>query len=151
MHQSKHPCAQGCRRLTGLAGGGVQDIPRTVGLLVIEGCIVDEEIGILDHPGNSGQVLEGTCVAGVDYLPPGARFTHHIAGENLGLNAITGDVDRLSALELSEERAWRDAQRNRSFAVESTWSLVLLQDVAKTGDPVERGKCADRVSVEGHD
>lgn len=150
MHQSKHPGARSRCRLAGLTCGGVQDFPCAVGLLIVECCIVDKEIGILDHPGGIGEALERPGVSGVDDLPSRARLTHHVAGSDLGLDTVTDDTDRFPALEPPEERTRGDAQCNRLFAVEPARPLILFQDIAKPRDAVERGKRADGIAVEGY-
>jgi len=43
------------RRLPGLTGGGVQNLPRAVGLLIVEGGVVDEEICVRIIPAASGR------------------------------------------------------------------------------------------------
>jgi len=96
-------------------------------------------------------VLKRAGVSGIDDLPSRARLTHHVTGADLGLDTVVDNPDHLPALQPPEERTWGDAKRNCPFAVEPARSLVLLQDIAETGDPVKRGKRADGIAVERHD
>ena len=151
MHESEHPGIQSRCRFPGLPGGGVQDIPRPIGLLIVERCVVDEEIGAPDHILDVGQAMDRPGVSGVDDLPPGAGFSHHVTGVDIGLDTLMNDADHLPALETPEERTRGDAERHSPVAVEPARPFVLFQDVPERRGAVERGKRTDGIAIEGHD
>ena len=97
----------------------MQDFSCAAALLVVERGVVDQEVGAPDQRGDPGLILDGPRISGVDDLPPRTRLAQHVAGPNLGLDAVADDANRLPALEPTEERARRDTERDRSVTVES--------------------------------
>jgi hypothetical protein len=99
-------------------------------LLGSEGRLVNEEIRLtrdLEH------LERRPRVAGEDDLPARARGSEYLLGTHA---ASLWEVDGLAALEPSEERALRDAQRARGFEVEATRPRVLDDAVAVGPDTV---------------
>src|SRR5690606_7909579 len=82
------------------------------------------------------------------YGPPrGTRVArvHHLAArpgrpdDVLGADHPSVDLDRLAAMQLTEQRALGDAQRSRPLRVEPTQTVVLDQRVAHRSPAVLRG------------
>jgi len=81
-------------------------------------------------------------VAGEDDLPPGPRGTENLLGFHRG---SARKLDRLAALQASEERSFRYAETLRLLEVEATRARLLDQRVPVRGQAVLHGERFDPI------
>ena len=130
----------GCERELGRARrGGVQRLFGALPLLDRERRFVDEDVRVL-------RCLEDGAgcprIAGEDDLPPGPRGTENLPGFHRG---PARKLDRLAALQASEERSFRYAETLRLLEVEATRARLLDQRVPVRGQAVLDGERFDPI------
>ena len=123
----------GCERQLGRARrGGVQRLLGALPLLDRERRFVDEDVRVLRRLEHRAGC---PCVPGEDDLPPGPGRTEHLFGFH---RSPVGKLDRLAALQASEERPLRDAETLRLLEVEAPRARLLDERV-----PVRRQAVLD--------
>jgi len=88
----------------------------------------------------------GPGIPGVDHLSARPGRTHYL----MRLYPLAIDLYALAALQPSEERAGRNAQRYSRLAVEAPRPRLLLQRVAQTGHAVLGGESCHSKSLHLH-
>src|SRR5690606_29399975 len=92
------------------------------------------------------RVTARACVPRVDDAAPRSRWTNQL----LRRDHTAVDLDTLPAVQLTEHRTLRYAQRTRAVRIEPAEPLRLDQRVAERAEPVPRSVCDDVVAVALH-
>lgn len=141
MREDEHPDLGATRHLGRLRGRRVPGLVRALPLLLGEAGVVDEHVGV---GGDVEHRAGGARVARQDDLPARTGGPEHLVRAHLPAAA---DGDRLPALEPSEERPGRNAQRARRLDVEAARPRLLHERVAVRGHPVVDAEDDEPVAV----
>jgi hypothetical protein len=130
MCEDEHADARRPRKLGRVKGGRVEGLVGPLALLRGEGRLVDEHVSLvrrLEHRTGGPGVPREHDLASRPRRPQHVLRAHH---------APLPQLDRLARLEPSEERALRDAERQRALDVEAPWPWALDERVTVRRDAV---------------